>query len=102
MRINFSNQAGILSTYTPEQIYDASVQSGLANLTYREFVGNTINQGNALLAFFTLRAYNAWPINSYGGQGSADTSPGIKLIPLTGSLVVLDFARFIHSSTVRA
>ena len=28
LRINFNNQAGILSTYTPEQSYDASVQSG--------------------------------------------------------------------------
>ena len=53
LRINFNNQAGILSTYTPEQIYDASVQSGLANLTYREFVGNTISQGHALLSTFT-------------------------------------------------
>jgi hypothetical protein len=96
LRINFNNQAGILSTYTPEQIYDASVQSGLANLTYREFVGNTIGQGNVAVGTFnTLPAYNAWPLNSYGGQGSGDASQGIKMIPLTGSLVVLDFGRFI-------
>ena len=31
----------------------------------------------------------------YGGQGSVDASQGIKMIPLTGSLVVLDFVRFI-------
>ena len=53
LRIKFNNQAGILSTYTPEQLYDAFVQSGLENLTQREFVGNTISQGNAQLAYNT-------------------------------------------------
>jgi hypothetical protein len=95
IRLNFNNQAGILSTYTPEQLYDASVQSGLANLTYREFVGNTISQGSAALAYNPSAQYNAWGLNPYAGQGSTDTSQGIKMIPLTGSLVVLDFARFI-------
>ena len=49
LRINFNNQAGILSTYTVEQLYDASVQSSLANLTCRELVGKTISQGAAPL-----------------------------------------------------
>ena len=78
LRINFNNQAGILSTYTPEQLYAASVQSGLANFTYRGFVGNTISQGNAALAYNTAASYNAWPVNPYGGQGSVDESQGIK------------------------
>ena len=95
LRINFNNQAGILSTYTPEQLYDASVQSGLANLTYREFVGNTIGQGGDVAAFNAAAQFNAWPGNSYGGQGSVDATQGIKMIPLTGSLMVLDFGRFI-------
>ena len=34
-------------------------------------------------------------MNPYAGQGSVDAAQGIKMIPLTGSLVVLDFARFI-------
>ena len=95
LRIDFNNQAGILSTYTPEQLYDASVQTGLANLTYREFVGNTIGQGAAALDYNPISLYNAHPMNPYGGQGSVDASQGIKMIPLTGSIVVLDFARFI-------
>ena len=95
LRINFNNQAGILSTYTPEQLYDASVQSGLANLTYREFVGNTIGDGAAALDYDPIPLYNAHPMNPYGGQGPVDASQGIKMIPLTGSIVVLDFARFI-------
>jgi hypothetical protein len=95
LRINFNNQAGILSTYTTEQLYDASVQSGLANLTYREFVGTTIGQGSGNLTLNPAVQYNAWPLNPYAGQGSVDNSLGIKMIPLTGSIVVLDFARFI-------
>ena len=47
------------------------------------------------LAYNPRTAYNAWPCNPYGGQGSLDNSLGIRLIPLTGSIVVLDFARFI-------
>ena len=101
LRINFNNQAGILSTYTTEQLYDASVQSGLANLTYREFVGSTIGQGQTTIVGgaqpFEDKGfeYNAWPLNAFAGQGSTDSSQGIKMIPLTGSIVVLDFARFI-------
>ena len=85
LRINFNNQAGISSTYTTEQLYDASVQSGLANLTYREFVGNTIGQGHVPLASALDNPvkYNAWPLNPYAGQGSVDASQGIKMIPLT-------------------
>ena len=73
------------------------MQSGLANLTYREFVGNTIGQGTgtADATYNPIAQYNAHPLNSYGGQGSVDASPGIKMIPLTGSIVVLDFARVI-------
>ena len=67
----------------------------MANLLYREFVGNTISQGNAALAYNTAASYNAWPVNPHGGQGSVDASQGVKTIPLTGSLVVIDFARFI-------
>ena len=70
MRIIFHKQAVILSTYTTEQLYDASVQSGLANLSYREFVGNTIGQGSANLALNPASQCNAWPLNPYAGQGS--------------------------------
>ena len=71
------------------------MQSGLANLTYREFVGNTIGQGAAALDYNPISLYNAHPMNPYGGQASVDASQGIKMIPLTGSSVGLDFARFI-------
>jgi hypothetical protein len=37
IRINWNNQAGLLSTFTPEQLYRASIQSGLSNLSWDEF-----------------------------------------------------------------
>ena len=55
----------------------------------------TIGQGSVNLTLNPASQYNAWPLNPYAGQGSVDTSLGIKMIPLTGSIVVLDFARFI-------
>ncbi|MFM7978420.1 MAG: major capsid protein V20 domain-containing protein, partial [Candidatus Fonsibacter sp.] len=41
--INFSNQAGLLSSMTPEQLYRNSVQSGLANMSWDEFSGSVIS-----------------------------------------------------------
>ena len=37
---NFNNQAGLLSSMTPEQLYRNSVQSGLANMSWDEFCGS--------------------------------------------------------------
>ncbi|MFM7989010.1 MAG: major capsid protein V20 domain-containing protein [Candidatus Fonsibacter sp.] len=37
--MNFNNQAGLLSSMTPEQLYKNSVQSGLANMSWDEFFG---------------------------------------------------------------
>jgi hypothetical protein len=41
--INFNNQAGLLSSMTPEQLYRNSVQSGLANMSWDEFCGSIIS-----------------------------------------------------------
>ncbi|MFM7988647.1 MAG: major capsid protein V20 domain-containing protein, partial [Candidatus Fonsibacter sp.] len=41
--INFNNQAGLLSSMTPEQLYRNSVQSGLANMSWDEFSGSVIS-----------------------------------------------------------
>ena len=38
--INFNNQAGLLSSMTPEQLFRNSVQSGLANMCWDEFCGS--------------------------------------------------------------
>jgi hypothetical protein len=41
--INFNNQAGLLSSMTPEQLFRNSVQSGLANMCWDEFCGSMIS-----------------------------------------------------------
>ncbi|MFM7990222.1 MAG: major capsid protein V20 domain-containing protein, partial [Candidatus Fonsibacter sp.] len=41
--INFNNQAGLLSSMTPEQLYRNSVQIGLANKSWDEFSGSVIS-----------------------------------------------------------
>ena len=41
--INFNNQAGLLSSMTPEQLYRNSVQSGLVNMSWDEFCGSVIS-----------------------------------------------------------
>ncbi|MFM7984651.1 MAG: major capsid protein V20 domain-containing protein, partial [Candidatus Fonsibacter sp.] len=41
--INFNNQAGLLSSMTPEQLFRNSVQSGLANMCWDEFCGSMMS-----------------------------------------------------------
>ena len=41
--INFNNQAGLLSSMTPEQLYRSSLQSGLANMSWDEFSGLAVS-----------------------------------------------------------
>jgi hypothetical protein len=41
--INWNNQAGLLSSMSPEQLYMFSVQSGLANLSWDEFSGQVVS-----------------------------------------------------------
>ena len=45
IQINWNNSAGLLSTMSVEQLYKASIASGLSNLTYDEFTGLTISVG---------------------------------------------------------
>ena len=104
IRINWNNQAGLLSTFTPEQLYRASVQSGLANLTWDEFCGNTISVSDqANDGYSSMR-------NPYAGLGPRSllaaanpglnnitgSDPGFKYIPTTGTILVLDFATVIQ------
>ena len=37
VNINFTNNAGLLSTMTPEQLYEAYVSSGLRSMSWIEF-----------------------------------------------------------------
>ena len=48
--INWNNQAGLLSSFTMEQLYRASIASGLNNLTWEEFQGITTSVAGNLNA----------------------------------------------------
>ena len=93
VQINWNNQAGLLSTMTAEQLYKASITSGLSNLTYDEFTGLTVSVAGD-------------PGNTYGfsqprgplplvGAGAYPGQPGFKYIPTTGSILVLDMATVV-------
>ena len=94
---NLIQQPGVdLSTRTAAQLDDAPVQSGLASLTYREFVGSAPGpRSPRLLIPPPWSTTHAWPIDQHGDQCSMDASQGIMMMPLTSSLGVLDFARSI-------
>ena len=85
--INWNNQAGLLSSMSPEQLYRNCILSGLGNLTWDEFCGTST----------TIQDNN----NGFVGMGSKLISPtatteGFRLQPTTGSILVLDFASVIQ------
>ena len=99
--VQWNNQAGLLSSHTPEQLYRASVHSGLNNLTWDEFSGTTVTVGN-----YRGTGAGAEPRAPYTGVGAISTldasrianggMPGIQLTPTTGSILVLNFADVIQ------
>ena len=100
--INFNNQAGLLSSMTPQQLYRNSVQSGLVGLSWEQFCGSTV----------TVSGYHdevaggtATYRNAYSGVGAnliaiganpAIPNPGFQLIPTTGTILVLNFGEVIQ------
>jgi hypothetical protein len=80
---------------TQEQLWNASVDSGLCNLTWDEFSGAVLTVGNHL-------GRNGETRDPYAGVGPYVVTPtgavtqGLSLIPTTGSIVVLDFGRHIQ------
>ena len=104
IRINWNNQAGLLSTFTPEQLYRASIQSGLSNLSWDEFCGNTIsvsNQRDNGYVSFRNPYSGLGPISiiandNPGAQNIGSSDPGFKYVPTTGTILVLDFATVIQ------
>ena len=93
VRISFNNQAGLLSSVSPEQLYTNSVLSGLQNMSFDEFRGLTIStsgRGNGQSA----------PLQPYSGLGARMAAgngiPGFKYISTVGSILVLNFAEVIQ------
>jgi len=98
IRINFNNQAGLLSSMTPQQLYTNSVLSGLNNMSWDEFSGLTMSlagqmgtpSGNNVVQRASA------PIEPYYGFGASNNILGFKMIPTTGSILVLNFAEVIQ------
>jgi hypothetical protein len=95
IRVNFNNSSGLLSTFTQQQLYDASLSSGLKDLTWEQFTGCTIAPATST-ADNDFAAYNGWQRNAYSGTGATGDSLGFKQIPTTGTILVLDMGRTIQ------
>ena len=95
IRVNFNNSSGLLSTFTDKQLYDASLSSGLKDLTWEQFSGSTIGPAVST-ADNANAAYNGWQRNAYSGTGATSDTLGFKQIPTTGTVLVLDMGRTIQ------
>ena len=95
IRVNFNNSSGLLSTFTQQQLYDASISSGLKDLTWEQFSGCTIAPATSVVDN-SFTAYNGWQRNAYSGTGATADSLGFKQIPTTGTILVLDMGRTIQ------
>ena len=97
--LNFNNQAGLLSSMTPEQLYRNSVQSGLANMSWDEFCGVTMSVSSGLGG-----VSNSHRRSPYSGFGAMQTTAGgnntgylgCQYSPTTGTILVLNFAEVIQ------
>ena len=99
--MNFNNQAGLLSSMSPEQLFRNSVQSGLANMSWDEFNGSVVSSCGSDFVNSQLRssfggvgAYNF--VNDPIGAGLNPGNPGIQYSPTTGTILVLNFAECIQ------
>lgn len=88
--INFNNQAGLLSSMTPEQLFRNSVQSGLANMSWDEFCGSTVSACGEDVQ------QNAQIRSPFSGLGAKAGTPGFQLSPTTGTILVLNFGEVIQ------
>ena len=87
------------TTFTQQQLYDASLASGLKDLSWEQFSGSTIGPASGVATGATNTVlYNGWQRNAYSGTGATATSVGFKQIPTTGSILVLDMGRTIALS----
>ena len=97
--INFNNQARLLSSMSPEQLYRNSVQSRLANMSWDEFCGSVISCSETT-GEIGARAHPEGPYQGVGanidGQNNANPNPGVQYVPTTGAILVLNFAEVIQ------
>ena len=92
--ITWNNQAGLLASMTPEQLYRNSIQSGLTGLTWDQFSGSVVSVGGLSGGNYPRSMGSACA--GIGPNLLNGASPGIQLIPTTGSILVLNFAEVIQ------
>ena len=80
IRVNFNNSSGLLSTFTQQQLYDASLSSGLKDLTWEQFTGCTIAPATSL-ADNDFAAYNGWETLTQGLGRLETVSASNKSLP---------------------
>ena len=80
IRVNFNNSSGLISTFTDKQLYDASLSSGLKDLTWEQFSGCTIGPATSS-GDNANAAYNGWQRNAYSGTGATRDTLGFKTDP---------------------
>jgi hypothetical protein len=103
IRINFNNQAGLLASQSQQQLYRNSKLSGL-NMSWEQFSGSTISVSGQVRG-------RSEPVSSYRYSGACFDSqynipgedpseptfdPGFKLIPTTGSILVLNMGEVVQ------
>ena len=98
--LNWNNQAGLLSSMSPEQLYRNSIASGLGNLTLDELCGQTISVGGSeknMRSEHRQRYTDVGARSVTNGDGVVQSGlTGFKAVPTTGSILVLDFGSVIQ------
>ena len=102
VNINFNNNAGLLSNMTQEQLYKASVASGLKNMSWQEFSGLTVSTSNIYYNDNVAESRSGFSgVGAYSVIGSAEDqathrTPGFQLTPTVGTMLCLNFAEVIQ------
>ncbi|MFM7983057.1 MAG: major capsid protein V20 domain-containing protein, partial [Candidatus Fonsibacter sp.] len=94
--INFNKQAGLVSSMTPEQLYNNSVQIGLAKMSWDEFSGSVVSccgTRNGRQRPIQFASYKGLGANN---QGVNTANTGVQYVPTTGTILVLNFAEVIQ------
>ena len=100
--MNFNNQSGLLSTFTQQQLYEATTTTGgVKTLTWEEFAGVSISAGAGPTAYTPgSGVYSSVPYSRYAGRAAgalnANSPAGIRLVPTTGSILSLAFGSCIQ------
>lgn len=103
--VNFSNQTGLLSGTSAQDLWKFSKQSG-SNQSWLEFSGRAnvascptynvvVNPVDGLGATTTLLGYADLPVQADRGAGGPLYGDGINYIGTTGSVLMLDFSSVI-------